>query len=137
MSLNNNIDEISVYVISENQPYENWTGMFRYFRVENNIPGFYVENIHGEFIKVDETLVTEVDTNLPILEFIKKHSIYQVLLKANLVEDEINSFISILNKIKIPEEWIDSFYNEMDNEIPFEGGIGFSEALTGLKISAE
>ena len=137
MSLNNNIDEISVYVISENQPYENWTGMFRYFRVENNIPGFYVENIHGELIKVDETLVTEVDTNLPILEFIKKHSIYQVLLKANLVEDEINSFISILNKIKIPEEWIDSFYNEMDNEIPFEGGIGFSEALTGLKISAE
>ena len=137
MSLNNNIDEISVYVISENQPYENWTGMFRYFRVENNIPGFYVENIYGELIKVDETLVTEVDTNLPILEFIKKHSIYQVLLKANLVEDEINSFISILNKIKISEKWIDSFYNEMDNEIPFEGGIGFSEALTGLKISAE
>ena len=37
--------------------------------------------------------------------------------------------------IRITSKSTTAMINNMDSEIPFEGGMGFSEALTGLKIS--
>lgn len=131
------MNEINVYVISEEQPFENWFGTWMYFRNVNNTPGFYVENNKGEVILVDKKNVFESDTNLPINEFLKILHIKENLKLCNLGDGDIDLFIELLDKIKIPEDWVESFYESLEGEdsIPFEGGMGFSEALTGLKES--
>lgn len=48
------------------------------------------------------------------------------------LESEI--FIELLEKLKATPEDIEAFYTEMEQVIPFEGGMGFTEALTGLKL---
>jgi len=54
-----------------------------------------------------------------------------------LSNEEAETFMSILNKINPTKEDIEGFDIEMGNGIPFEGGMGFTEALTGLKISLD
>jgi len=57
------------------------------------------------------------------------------LTQRGLTETEANIFLDLLKKVKLTDEDLDGFYEEMDSGIPFEGGMGFSEALTGLKES--
>ena len=38
------MNEINVYVIENEQPFENWFGTWEYFNNINGIPGFYVKN---------------------------------------------------------------------------------------------
>lgn len=63
--------EINVYVIEEEQPWENWFGIWKGYQTIENISGFYVSNSKEELIIVDPKNVFEVDTNLPISEIIK------------------------------------------------------------------
>ena len=129
------MNEINVYVIENEQPFENWFGIWRFFTEVDGVYGFYVENNKEEFILVDKKNVFEVDTNLPIDEFVSKRNDKEILNLCGLSNDDIELFFKLLNKIIIPEEWIDAFYHTMEDSIPFEGGMGFSEALTGLKES--
>lgn len=57
------------------------------------------------------------------------------LMRRGLTETEANIFLDLLKKVKLTDEDLEGFYTEMENGIPFEGGMGFSEALTGLKES--
>jgi hypothetical protein len=59
----------------------------------------------------------------------------ETLTQRGLTETEANVFLDLLEKIKPTDEDLEGFYTEMENGIPFEGGMGFSEALTGLKES--
>ena len=124
--------EINVYVIELEQPWENWFGIWRYFQTIDDISGFYVENNKEELIKVDEKNVYEVDTNLPIIEYINFKSKENCLLEFGLNKEESKVFLSLLDKMKIPKHQYDNFMNEMEEGIPFEGGMCFNEALTGL-----
>ena len=129
--------EINVYVIENEQPFENWFGTWAYFKNINSIPGFYVENNKGKMILVDKKNVFESETNLPIDEFLKILYTKENLKLCGLEDGDIDLFIKLLDKIKIPEDWIESFYQSLEGEdsIPFEGGMGFSEALVGMKES--
>jgi hypothetical protein len=131
------MDEINVYIIENEQPFENWFGTWEFFQTINEISGFYVKNNKEEFILVDKKNVFEVDTNLPIDKFVSRQNDKEILSLCGLSNNDIESFFKLLNKIIVPEEWIDAFYHTMEDEesIPFEGGMGFSEALTGLKES--
>ncbi len=62
----------------------------------------------------------------------KKENIMS-LIERGLSEEESKTFLDLLNKIKLTDEDINGFYQEMEEGIPFEGGMGFTEALTGLK----
>ena len=139
MSYKSKYNEISVYVINETQPFENWSGIYRYFKIINGVSGFYVENSNGILVKVDRDLIFESDTNLNISEFIKMHRIYNNLYDCELCEEDSIAFIKILNKIKLPEKWINIFNKELKNpdSIPFEGGICFNEALVALKMTIQ
>ncbi len=83
--------------------------------------------------------VQESDTNKPLKEFllieIHKQNIISFLTKSNLSIGEAELFYSLSCKIKPPEEEIEAFYTEMDNGIPFEGGMGTIEAIVGLTES--
>ena len=129
------MDEINVYVIENKQPFENWFGTWEFFKIINKISGFYVKNNKEEFILVDSKNVFEVNTNLPINEFISKQHNEKILNLCGLSNNDIELFFKLLDKIIIPEEWIDAFYRTMEDSIPFEGGMGFSEALVGVKES--
>lgn len=59
----------------------------------------------------------------------------ETLTQRGLTETEANAFLDLFEKIKPTNEDLEGFYAEMENIIPFEGGMGFSEALTGLKES--
>lgn len=59
----------------------------------------------------------------------------ETLTQRGLTETEANVFLDLLEKINPTDEDLEGFYTEMENGIPFEGGMGFSEALTGLKES--
>lgn len=54
-----------------------------------------------------------------------------------LTESEAQTFIDLLKKIKPTEEDTTAFDTEMEEGVPFEGGMGFTEALTGLIICRE
>ena len=66
--------EINVYVIELEQPWENWFGTWKNFQTINKVSGFYVENNKGDLVVVDERNVFEMDSNLPILEYIHKEA---------------------------------------------------------------
>ncbi len=57
----------------------------------------------------------------------------QMLLKWGMSSRDITSLFRIVHKFKPPEEQVNSFYKEMEQGIPFEGGMGFLEAMIGLK----
>jgi hypothetical protein len=61
----------------------------------------------------------------------------KALRERGLSADEALAFINLLNKITPTKEDTKGFYTEMDEGIPFEGGMGFTEALTGIKISMQ
>ena len=58
----------------------------------------------------------------------------QALMERGLSESEANEFIQLLKKITSTDEDVQHFYKEMGEPIPFEGGMFFNEALTGLKL---
>lgn len=62
--------EINVYVIEEEQPWENWFGIWKGYQTIENISGFYVSNSKEELILVDPKNVFEVNTSLSILKII-------------------------------------------------------------------
>lgn len=124
--------EIIVYVIENNQPFKNWTGIWRFFKVIDDVGGFYVENNDGDLINVNKDNVFEVDTNMPIDEYIEYINNKNTLLRFGLSSDESDIFQSLLKKMTIPEDCLNAFYNELDEAIPFEGGMCFNEALVGL-----
>ena len=126
------MEEINVYVIENEQPFENWFGIWKYFQTINGVSGFYVENNKGDLILVNKTDVFESDTNLPIMDYIKYLSEEQTLLRFGLSKTECKVFIELLNKMNIPKEDLDNFESEMEEAIPFEGGMCFNEALVGL-----
>lgn len=60
------------------------------------------------------------------------------LTSRGLTNNEATLFHELLKKIILTEEDIQDYETELDHSpIPFEGGMGFIEALTGLKISLE
>lgn len=61
----------------------------------------------------------------------------KVLNEMGLTNAETNAFLRLLNKMVLPEKYESSFNIEMEADISFEGGIGFSEALTGMLLSIE
>mgnify|MGYP003344131537 CR=1 FL=1 len=65
----------------------------------------------------------------------KKMEGVESLLDRGLTEDEAKQFTPLLEKLTPTQEDIDAFYREMEQGIPFEGGMCFTEALTGLKES--
>ena len=59
------------------------------------------------------------------------------LVDRGLTEAEAEQFYSLLEKVKPTAEDEAAFDHECDEAIPFEGGAGFTEALTGLKRAME
>ena len=59
------------------------------------------------------------------------------LINRGLSEAEADQFLALLDKVKSTEEDLSGFDHEMSEGIPFEGGMGFTEALTGMKIAYE
>lgn len=51
-----------------------------------------------------------------------------------LDSNDIAELDRIFNKLEIPEKDIEEFNKAIDSTIPFEGGIGFNEAMIGAKI---
>lgn len=135
MSLESKHDEIIVYVIENNQPWKNWTGIWMGYTSLEGTYGYYVKNSEDQPIQVDVKCVYEIDTDIPILKFLDVYYDYQSLKQFGLDKKDAELFLSLLNKMIISEEDKKSFYNTMDSEIPFEGGMGFSEALIGLRLS--
>ena len=129
--------EITVYVISKEQPFENWFGTLKGYDFITN--KCIVENNKEEDIELSLDEVQESDTNKPIKDFlmteIHKHNIISFLTKSNLSIGEAELFYTLSCKIKPPKEEIESFYREMDNGMPFEGGMGTTEAIVGLSES--
>ena len=120
-------DEINVYVISKEQPFENWFGIWRYFIKD----GYYVENNKGKLIKVNENDVYEVDTNLNIINFIKIYYNIQILMQCNLTYQESINFIHLINKLNIPNEWKVKLNEELQSEVILD--FTLSESLILLK----
>jgi len=129
--------EINVYVISNEQPFENWFGTLKSYDFITN--KCIIENNKEEDIELYLHEVQESDTNKPIKDFllveIHKQNIISFLTKSNLSIGEAELFYTLSCKIKPPKEEIDAFYKEMDNGIPFEGGMGTTEAIVGLTES--
>jgi hypothetical protein len=129
--------EINVYVISNEQPFVNWFGTLKSYDFITN--KCIIENNREEDVEVSLSEVQEADTNLPLKEFllkkIHKENVISFLVKSNLSIEEAEIFYSLSCKIKPPIEEIDAFYREMENGIPFEGGIGTTEAIVGLTES--
>ena len=126
--------EINVYVIELEQPWENWFGTWKNFQTINKVSGFYVENNKGDLVVVDERNVFEMDSNLPILEYIHKEANKEVFIKFGLTEEEADDFQSLLDKMIIPKDSLDHFEEEMSENISFEGGMFTDEALVGLLL---
>jgi hypothetical protein len=57
------------------------------------------------------------------------------LVKRGLTEQEAEQFGALLDKVKLSKEDIRAFEEAMEADIPFEGGMSFTEALFGLKES--
>ncbi len=129
--------EINVYVISNEQPFENWFGTLKSYDFITN--KCIVENNKEEDIELSLDEVQESDTNKPIKDFlmteIHKENVISFLTKSNLSIGEAELFYTLSCKIKPPKEEIEAFYIEMDNSIPFEGGMGTTEAIVGLTES--
>lgn len=67
----------------------------------------------------------------------KNKEIYvKVLQERGLSKSEAETFMDLLNKINPTKEDFDSFEYEMNQGICFEGGMGFTEALAGLKLNS-
>lgn len=56
----------------------------------------------------------------------------KILMERGLSKKEANRFMELLHVMIPTKEDTDNFYKEMEEAIPFEGGMGFTEALTGL-----
>lgn len=131
--------EINIYVISNEQPFVNWFGTLKSYDFITN--KCIVENNKEEDIELYLHEVQESDTNKPIKDFllveIHKQNIISFLIKSNLSIDEAKLFYTLSCKIKPPKEEIDAFYREMGSDIgiPFEGGMGTTEAIVGLTES--
>lgn len=130
-----NNQEILVYVIELEQPFINWTGIWKGFQTINNVAGYYVENLEENLIKVDIKNVTEVDTNMPILDYVSYIYKKDTLIKYGLNEEESKMFISLLDKMIIPEEDLIAYNDECESDFPFETGMIFFESLISLKNS--
>ena len=126
-------EEILVYVVELEQPFKNWTGVWKGRQTVDNVRGFYVENDEGELILVNVDYVTELDTNIPILKYITRDVQIQRLMMCGLTKEQSTHFMELLYKIEIPESVLESFREEFDEEIPFEGGMTFDEGLCVLK----
>ena len=59
------------------------------------------------------------------------------LIERGLSDEEAKIFLGLLRKISLTKKDYEDFDSVMENDIPFEGGMSFTEALTGLKISIE
>lgn len=129
--------EINVYVISNEQPFENWFGILKSYDFVTN--KCIIENNKEEDVELFLHEVQEADTNKPLKDFLlfklTKENIISFLTKSNLSIDEAEIFYNLSCKIKPPKEEIEAFYTEMDNSIPFEGGMRTTEAIVGLTES--
>jgi len=113
--------EINVYVISNEQPFENWFGTLKSYDFITN--KCIVENNKEQNIELYLHEVQESDTNKPIKDFllaeIHKENVISFLTKSNLSLGEAELFYTLSCKINPPKEEIEAFYKEMDNGIPF------------------
>ena len=128
-------NEILVYVLELEQPFINWTGVWKGFQTIDGVSGHYVENSEEKLIMVNAGNVTEVDTNMPILEYIPYIYKKNTLLKYGLNEKECDTFISLVDKMIIPEEDLIAYNDECESDFPFETGMIFFECLISLKYS--
>lgn len=123
--------EIKVYVKKEQSTLY---GIWKYFQTINGDSGFYIENDEKELIKVEKENVFEITTNLPIVEYVRLKDNEKVLIRFGLTKEDASIFQTLLDKMTIPIENLNSFRKEMEAGIPFEGGMFFSEALVGLLL---
>ena len=126
-------EEILVYVVELEQPFKNWTGVWKGRQIIDGISGFYVENDEGELILVNVNYVTEIDTNIPILKYIIRSVQIRRLMMCGLTKEQSIHFMELLYKIEIPESVLESFKEQFDEELPFEGGMTFDDGLCALK----
>lgn len=64
-----------------------------------------------------------------------RNSFEKAIIDRGLTPDESKIFMGLLDKLKPNETDMKAFEHEMCEGIPFEGGMGFTEALTGLLIA--
>lgn len=60
---------------------------------------------------------------------------FNTLVERGLNKVEAETFINLIDKLAPTNSDIEGFHRELESSIPFEGGMGFTEALTGLKSS--
>ena len=125
-------EEILVYVIALEQPFKNWTGVWKGHQTIDNVMGFYVENDEGELILVNIDYVTEIDTNLPILQYITRDAKIRRLMTCGLTKEQSIHFMELLYKIEVPQSVLESFEEQFDEDIPFDGGMSFDDGLCAL-----
>ena len=125
-------EEILVYVVELEQPFKNWTGVWKGHQTIDGISGYFVENDEGELILVNPNNVTEVDTNLPILRYILRDVQIKRLMECDLTKEQSIHFMELLYKINIPQNVMDSFEEQFDEDIPFDGGMCFDDGLCAL-----
>lgn len=117
-----------VYVIELEQPFLNWYGELKKLG-----PICEVEEDNGGVRQIPAKYVQDAETGKPIFEQINYEQRLLTLRKRGLTDEEAKTFLVLLDKVKLTQEDIDAFESEMNEGIPFEGGMSFSEALTALK----
>jgi len=126
--------EISVYVIELNQPFVNWYGTLKSYNHTKNV--CVVINDQEEEVEIRFSEAQEAETMQPLKKYLMGYyNQFISLLDRGLNEAEADQFLNLLAKIKPTEADLEGFDVEMESGIPFEGGMGFTEALTGLKLS--
>lgn len=120
--------ERRVYVIELDQPFLNWYGELKTLGAICE-----VEDDNGGVHQIPAKYVQDAETGKPIFEQINYEQCLLTLTKRGLTDDEAKTFLDLLDKVKLTQEDINAFESEMNEGIPFEGGMSFSEALTALK----
>ena len=68
-------------------------------------------------------------------QFLDENLMKKSLLLFGLTEDEANTFVTLVNKLVIPEDEFAAIDQEFESGLPFEGGMASGEALICLYIS--
>jgi len=65
------------------------------------------------------------------------NSYMKALQERGLSEDEARIFLNLMVKVKPTQKDEEAYTHECNEAIPFEGGMGFTEALTALSITTK
>ena len=103
----------------------------------NKVNSDFIEKFNGLHVVITANNINEQVNKIRtdyMTAFGKKTKI-ESLKKRGLTDKQIIQFLSILEDLKPTEEDYEAFDSEMEEGIPFEGGMSFTEALTALKTT--